>query len=84
MFSYGLVVSVRRELSANILERRGHVGESGLVELQHRDHCCRRWQWTNSISAPGVRQDRKHLRGEDCHPEAVVIDPDDDPKDMKM
>ena len=38
MFSYGLIVSVWREFSANILERRRHVGESGLVELQHRDH----------------------------------------------
>ena len=38
VFAYRLIVPVRRDLSTDILERRRHVGESGLVELQHRDH----------------------------------------------
>ena len=38
MFSYGPIVPVWREFSANILKGRRHAGESGLVELQHRDH----------------------------------------------
>lgn len=37
-FSNGPIVPVRRKLSTNVLERRRHVGERGLIELQHRDH----------------------------------------------
>lgn len=32
------IVPVGQEISTNILERRRHVGERGLIELQHRDH----------------------------------------------
>ena len=46
LFGYVLlnaqIIAVVREFSANILQRRGHVRKSGLVELQERGHITRR------------------------------------------